>query len=93
MKDIDVNAQNENGHSVLHDTAYNGNTVILKLLLKRKDIEINPKDNYEKTPLCLAIEEKDIKIGDIISFTPKDSNKVLIHRVIDINQDEEGTYW
>lgn len=34
---------------------------------------------------------KDLKIGDIISY--KTGNKKIIHRIVDISEDEEGIYY
>lgn len=35
--------------------------------------------------------EKEIKVGDIVSF--KFENKIIVHRVVSIGQDEIGTYF
>lgn len=35
--------------------------------------------------------EKEIKVGDIISF--KSENKIIVHRVVNIGSDELGTYF
>lgn len=35
--------------------------------------------------------EKDIRVGDIISFEFED--KIVVHRVINIGEDQEGTYY
>lgn len=37
--------------------------------------------------------EKDIHIGDIVSYKSKLTNSVIIHRVIKISEDEKGTYY
>lgn len=35
---------------------------------------------------------KDINVGDIISYSSKASDDILIHRVVEIGQDSEGWY-
>ena len=37
--------------------------------------------------------EEDIHIGDIISYKEDNSNNIIIHRVIEINEDENGKYF
>lgn len=45
-------------------------------------------NSIEITPVSTA----DIHVGDIISYKPENFNGYLIHRVIDINEDNDGWY-
>lgn len=37
--------------------------------------------------------EDDISVGDIVAYDPEGSSGVVIHRVIEVGSDEEGTYY
>ncbi len=37
--------------------------------------------------------EEDIHVGDIVSYQETNSGNIIIHRVIEINEDEKGVYY
>ena len=71
-----VNARDQDGRTPLAVAAANGHDTMVKLLLERKDIEVDEKDNYGQTPLLFAaanghetvvkllLERKDIEVDE-----------------------------
>ena len=54
---------------------------------------MEPLINEKSTGLEIAPKSSsEIKIGDIISYNPKNSDDAIIHRVVKIGQDSEGWY-
>ena len=41
------------------------------------------------TPLC----PKEVNVGDIVSYKPENSSKIIIHRVVHKDEDGEGPYF
>jgi len=48
--------------------------------------------NYPNGSLHLYIEPENIEVGDVIVFYPEE-NKSIIHRVVDIYEEENITYY
>ena len=75
----DVNAKNENGHTVLMFAASNDQTAIVKYLVE-KGANVNAKNNYGWTALMSAVENGDIDIA-----------KYLVEKGADVNAKDK--YW
>ena len=55
---FDVNMQDSDGWALIHYASHSGNLEIVELLLK-KGAKVNIKTNSGKTPLKLALKDKD----------------------------------
>lgn len=84
IKDYNILANDEKIVVYVHDPylAKFTDTHSMEPVLDKKStgIEITPKSDSE------------IKVGDIISYKPMDSEDVIIHRVVKIGKDSEGWY-
>ncbi|HVY01315.1 MAG TPA: S24/S26 family peptidase [Candidatus Nanoarchaeia archaeon] len=47
--------------------------------------------NYSNGIIVVPQSEKDISVGDIVSFSK--GNLIVVHRIVDIEEDENGTYY
>jgi E3 ubiquitin-protein ligase mind-bomb len=81
-KSADVNAQDERGNTALHRAIIQENKTAVKVLLKRKEIDFNLKNNQNQTALHLTSVKKDI---------PIDLFRMILEISTDVNaQDERG---
>jgi|GEM_PF-336412 ankyrin repeat protein len=76
----DINEQNQGGISTLHLVARQGNTNILTSLLARGNVNINKKNQKDKTPLGIAAHYGHIEIA-----------RVLLSKGADINLKSNGS--
>ena len=53
----DVNAHNNNGRSALHSASYDGQSEVLRELLKRADLDLNAQDGDGDSPLIDACSQ------------------------------------
>jgi E3 ubiquitin-protein ligase mind-bomb len=79
-KSADVNAQGENGDTALHWAIRQENRTAVEELLKCKDVDVNLKNNDDRTALHSACAWKNI---------PIDLFRVIIGKLADINAQEE----
>lgn len=58
---VDVNSKGHNGRTALHKILYGGPQLLpwLDVLLKRKDVSLNQRDDYGVTPLIVALSMGD----------------------------------
>ena len=65
---IDVNSQNDDGWTPLHEVCENNNIEIVKLLLEQPNIDVNAKDYDGWTPLSIAcINHKLENVKELLS--------------------------
>ncbi|EFX78101.1 hypothetical protein DAPPUDRAFT_53589 [Daphnia pulex] len=74
----DVNVQEEDGDTALHNAIVFEFETAIKELLERKDIDVNIKNNNKRTPLHLALMGKGFPI-----------NLVILEKSTDVNAQEE----
>ena len=64
---VDINAKRpRDGRTVLHIAVWNQRVEIVKILLEDKEIDLNVKDKYGKTPLARATECGFAEVGDLL---------------------------
>ncbi|KAF8877976.1 ankyrin repeat-containing domain protein, partial [Infundibulicybe gibba] len=62
----DINSKNAEGQVALDYAAREGHDAIVKLLLARKGIEVNPVDSYGCTPLDYAAMGKNQDVTELL---------------------------
>ncbi len=61
-----INFRDNKGNSIMHIAVQKGNVDVLQLLLSTKDMFIDMKNNEQKTPFVIAIENKNWDIVKIL---------------------------
>ena len=72
--DADVNTNDKDGRTPLHEAAINGHTVAVKLLIE-KGADVNKADEDGKTPLYKAFEKGHTEIAKLLIAAGADVNK------------------
>ncbi|KEY81502.1 hypothetical protein ankyrin [Aspergillus fumigatus] len=68
--DINVNARDYSGRTLLAFAAFNGEAELVKLRLQRHDVDVFPQDRFGDTPSLLAAKEGEIHIVNMLSKVP-----------------------
>ena len=76
---LDVNSQDDMGHTALHFAIQNGNTSVIEQLVKH-GADVNARDADDVTPLYMIIMYRDIL--DIPSSACPEIKKVLVKSTI-----------
>ena len=54
---------------------------------------MDPIIDEEAHAIEIMPKEDSLKIGDIVAYKPKGYSGTVIHRIVDIKEDQEGTYY
>jgi len=73
-KAADVNCKGAQQHTALHFAADKGHFSVLKELLKKPDVEIDPLSETGQTPLHLAAEKGNMEIAELLCGKGADPN-------------------
>mmetsp|Transcript_7702 Transcript_7702/g.10631 ORF Transcript_7702/g.10631 Transcript_7702/m.10631 type:complete len:331 (-) Transcript_7702:2-994(-) len=68
FSDLDIDARNAQGRSILHLAAQTGNSEMVQHLLTNQIVSPNVKDNVQNTPLHIAVEKN---FEDVAKFLVK----------------------
>lgn len=78
---LDINAVNSNKQSILHILFYRESNIdVLNLILQHPNIDVNLKDNNEKTPFLLASGEN-FKVLKLLMTHPNTKDKININDI------------
>lgn len=62
------------GNTPLHQACYNGRAEVVKALLAKSKSNINARNDFKRTPLCIAADENNLLIAELLIDAGADVN-------------------